>query len=150
MPSITLSHIGICVSDLDRSLRFYTEGLGYEVAQGFDVGDAFAPTLEVQSGVMVRSQMIVKDASMIELLGWSSPTAHGKPSQTRNQLGMTHLSFVVTDLSAVEAKLVELGGNVIESTRTLIPMGDSMLKLLFLADPDGTRVELMETTNHAS
>ena len=27
----------LCVADLDRSLRFYTEGLGFEVAEGYDV-----------------------------------------------------------------------------------------------------------------
>ena len=27
----TFSHFGICVSDLDRSLRFYCDGLGFEM-----------------------------------------------------------------------------------------------------------------------
>ena len=29
------SHLGVCVSDLDRSLRFYTEGLGFEEAESW-------------------------------------------------------------------------------------------------------------------
>ena len=28
---LSFSHVGICVSDLERSLRFYCEGLGFEV-----------------------------------------------------------------------------------------------------------------------
>jgi len=145
MATVRVSHAGLCVADLAASLRFYTEGLGFEVAEGYDVGDEVADTLEVPHGVELRSQMIVKDGTKIELLGWTSPSTHGTPSQTRNQLGLTHLSFEVEDLPAVEAALVSLGATVIESTRTHIDMGVATLDLLFLADPDGTRIELMET-----
>ena len=144
MASISVSHAGLCVSDLKRSVRFYTEGLGYEVAEAYDVGDEVAATLEVPPGVVLRSQMIVKDGSKIELLGWRAPTPHGEPSSTRNQLGLTHLSFHVQDMAVIEAKLVELGASVLESTRTHIDMGKVTIDLLFLADPDGTRIELME------
>ena len=43
------------------------------------------------------------------------------------------------------AKVLLDGATVIESTRTHIDMGPASLDLLFLADPDGTRIELMET-----
>ena len=145
MASIVVSHSGLCVSDIEVAIRFYTEGLGFELAEGYDVGDEVADTLEVPKGVVLRSQMIVKDGTKIELLGWTSPATHGEPSATRNQLGLTHLSFTVEDMPAVEEKLVSLGATVIESTRTHIDMGPASLDLLFLADPDGTRIELMET-----
>jgi len=145
MASVSFSHSGLCVSDLAASLRFYIDGLGFEGAEGYDVGDEVADTLEVPRGVALRSQMIVKDGTKVELLGWTSPAVHGVPSATRNQLGLTHLSFTVEDMPAVEARLVALGATVIESTRTHIDMGVATLDLLFLADPDGTRIELMET-----
>jgi len=68
MATVRLSHTGLCVSDLETSLRFYTEGLGFEVAEGYDVGDEVADTLEVPHGVVLRSQMIVKDGTRIELM----------------------------------------------------------------------------------
>ena len=37
------SHIGICVSDLDRSLRFYCEGLGFEVAERYELDSETPP-----------------------------------------------------------------------------------------------------------
>lgn len=145
MASIDVAHTGLCVSDLTASLRFYCDGLGFEVAEGYDVGDEVAATLEVPAGVRLRSQMIRKGNTKIELLAWSSPAATGTPSQVRNQLGFTHLSFQVVDMPAVEARLVEHGGTVIESTRTHFDLGTATIDLLFLADPDGTRIELMET-----
>jgi lactoylglutathione lyase len=145
MASIEVAHMGLCVSDLQASLRFYCDGLGFEVAEGYDVGDEVAATLEVPRGVTLRSQMIRKGGLKIELLGWTSPAVTGTPSQARNQLGFTHLSFQVTDMPAVEARLVEHGATVLESTRTHFDLGTATIDLLFLADPDGTRIELMET-----
>jgi catechol 2,3-dioxygenase-like lactoylglutathione lyase family enzyme len=146
MATVRVSHAGLCVADLAASLRFYTEGLGFEVAEGYDVGDEVADTLEVEQGVVLRSQMIHKDGMKIELLGWTSPQPFGTPSTSRGQLGLTHLSFDVVDMAAVEALLVGLGGSVVESTRTKIPLPGGAMNLVFLTDPDGTRVELMEAT----
>ena len=145
MATVRFSHSGLCVADLAVSLRFYCEGLGFEVAEGYDVGDEVADTLEVPKGVELRSQMIVRDGVKVELLGWTSPAVEGTPSRARNQLGLTHLSFEVEDMPTIEARLVALGATVLESTRTHIDMGVATLDLLFLADPDGTRIELMET-----
>jgi lactoylglutathione lyase len=144
MANVNVSHIGLCVSDLEASMRFYTEGLGFEVAEAFDVGDEVANTLEVETGVVLKSQMIHKDGLKIELLGWTSPQPFGTPSTSRGQIGITHLSFNVVDMDAVEARLIELGATVVESTRTKMPFPGGSMNLLFLADPDGTRVELME------
>jgi lactoylglutathione lyase len=149
MASVNVSHIGLCVRDLEASLRFYTEGLGFEVAEGYDIGDEVAHTLEVEQGVVLRSQMIQKEGFKIELLGWTSPQPFGTPSRSRGQLGITHLSFDVVDMASVEQRLVELGGAVVESTRTRLPFPGGHMDLLFLTDPDGTRVELMEAVAEA-
>jgi catechol 2,3-dioxygenase-like lactoylglutathione lyase family enzyme len=143
MAQLSVSHIGLCVSDLDRSMRVYCEGLGFEPAERYDIGDEVAHTLEVPTGVQLVSQMIVRDGFKIELLGWVSPPVEGTPSTQRNQLGITHLSFTVDEIAPVEARLVELGCTVLEPTRTAIGFPGGRTELLFLADPDGTRLELM-------
>ena len=143
MAQLSVSHIGLCVSDLDRAMSIYCDGLGFEPAERYDIGDEVAATLEVPAGVELVSQMISRDGFKIELLGWVSPPVEGTPSSRRNQLGITHLSFTVDEFAPTEARLVELGCTVIESTRTVIPFPGGRTELLFLADPDGTRLELM-------
>jgi len=142
VPSLRPSHIGLCVSDLDRSLRFYCEGLGFERAEGYDLTDAAVPgldkSLEVPGPVAVRSQMIVRDSMKIELLHYATPAVSGTPSARRNQVGLTHLSFWVNDVDAAAAALVDLGGTILADTRQA-----PGVELVFLADPDGVRVELM-------
>ena len=143
--AIRVSHIGVCVSDLERALRFYVDGLGFERLHSMEIGDDFAATLEADDGGPVRltSQFIARDGLTIELLDWSSPGVVGSPSATRRHLGMTHLSLNVDDVDEVAARLVECGGTVIESTRTKLEIGGAALDFVFIADPDGTRVELM-------
>lgn len=136
----TVSHLGICVSDLERSLRFYCDGLGFARAESHAIGNEFADALEVPRDVALTSQFIRREGLSIELLSYRSPAAHGKPSQSRNQLGLTHLSFVVSDLDAAVERLVECGGTLLETTVTRL----EGIQLLFLSDPDGIRVELMQ------
>ena len=142
--TLAVSHVGLCVSDLERSLRFYTEGLGFETAEGWDIRGPLARLAEVDGDMLCRSQMIVKGPAKLELLGWTSPPAEGDALTRRNQIGFTHLSVHVEDLPSVAERLVALGGTLLESTRLRIPMPDGPMDVLFVADPDGVRVELIE------
>lgn len=137
------SHLGMCVRDLDRSMRFYCEGLGFEAGDGFDLDTTLAPgldaALEVDGPVAIRSQYITNGEMRIELIGWRDREVSGEPSNRRDAPGLTHLSFWVEDVDAAAARLVELGGSILPSTRT-----NPGVELVFLADPDGVRVELMQ------
>ena len=139
------SHIGLCVSDLAASTRFYVEGLGFEAADGFEIGTHFGPALEVEGDITLTSQFIKRDDLSIELLGWQVPRPVGTPVTTRHTLGLTHLSFLVPDPPATAQRLVDLGGTLLESTWTAYAPGGEPRDIVFLADPDGTRVELMRT-----
>ena len=139
----TLSHFGLCVSDLDRSLRFYGDGLGFDVAEQYqldsDVMVGLDKALEVGERVIVTSQFIRLGTLAIELLHYASPAPTGAPSATRGQIGLSHLAFQVDDAEASAAHLVECGGTIIDSTRATLGT-----PLLFVHDPDGVRIELME------
>lgn len=138
--SLRFSHLGICVSDIDRSVRFYCEGLGFEQVATHKVGPEFATLMELE-GVELESRMLARDGVTIELLGYASPEHIGE-SQRRpmNQLGLTHLSLRVDDVDQVASIIRSLGGTVVGDTRTT--MGDS-LDFLYCTDPDGVRIELM-------
>jgi len=138
------SHFGICVSDLERSLRFYCEGLGFERAEMHEIGSEFARLMDL-ADVSVTSQFIRRGPTAIELLAFREPAPFG-PRERRpvHQLGLTHLSFRVRDVGAVAARLVELGGAVVEPSRTRIDLGEVALEFVYCTDPDGVRVELMD------
>lgn len=136
------SHVGICVSDLERSLRFYCDGLGFEPAERYDLDsaemDGLDRSLEVQGPVKLISQMIVSGGMKVELLAYPGHPVSGSPSTSRGFLGLTHLSFNVDKVDSAAERLEAFGGTILAETRS-----EAGIVLLFLADPDGTRVELM-------
>ncbi|MBW8753719.1 MAG: VOC family protein [Sphingomonadales bacterium] len=138
--NVVVSHIGICTSDLERSTRFYTEALGFEVERHVDIGPPFDLMTEVP-GLKGRAGFFRRGDVRIELAAYESPDVLG-PAERRpmNQLGITHLSFVVGDLEAVTQRIAALGGRVLSETRVVSPHG----ALMFCTDPDGIRLELWE------
>lgn len=123
-------------------MRFYRDGLGFEPRERHDITSATMPgiekVVEVDGPVSLVSQFLQRGAVRIELLWYSDRAPTGTPAATRAQLGLTHLSFVVDDIEKAAAILVEHGATILDHTRP-----SSGAQLLFLADPDGTRVELM-------
>jgi catechol 2,3-dioxygenase-like lactoylglutathione lyase family enzyme len=142
MTNYVPSHIGICVSDLERSMRFYCEGLGFEIAERYELDSASLPgldrTLEVRDDVVLTSQLIERDGFRVELLKFHEPGVVGSPSQRRNQLGLTHLCFFVDDVDDAAERMLEHGGFVLDQTRENVGTD-----IVFLMDPDGVRIELM-------
>jgi len=139
----TFSHLGICVSDLERSLRFYCEALDFAPAESHAVGAEFGRLMELD-GVVLRSQFVRRDAMAIELLHFTSPDPIGDGARRpMNQLGLTHLSVRVDDVDAVAAAVERLGGTVVAGTRTTFELSGTSLDFVYCTDPDGVRIELM-------
>jgi catechol 2,3-dioxygenase-like lactoylglutathione lyase family enzyme len=141
-PAYRPSHLGVCVSNLDASRRFYCEGLGFSPAEGFELTSAdlegLGASLEVDGRVSLTSQFVTLGELKIELLAFREPAVGGRASERRNQRGLTHLSFYVDDVDAAARRLTQFGATVLEETRSNLG-----IEVVFLADPDGVRVELM-------
>ena len=83
-PGPAFSHFGICVSDLERSLRFYCEALGFEKAESHAIGSEFARLMDLPD-VDVTSQFIRRGPTAIELLAFSEPAPFGDRRAARRQ-----------------------------------------------------------------
>ena len=142
IPVVRPSHLGLCVSNLDESLRFYCDGLGFTPAGTFELTSVelagLDGSLEVDGPAVLTSQFITLGDLKIELLAFRDPPPHGQPSLVRNQRGLTHLSFLVDDVDTAAERLTEYGGAIVDGTRS-----KPGIDIVFLADPDGVRVELM-------
>jgi catechol 2,3-dioxygenase-like lactoylglutathione lyase family enzyme len=141
--TLTFSHLGICVSDLERSVRFYRDALGFEPVQEHRVGAEFAVLMELDD-VALRSCFVRRDGVSIELLHFDEPGHRGDPTRRpMNQLGLTHLSFRVDDVDVAAQAVARAGGTVHTSTRTTFGSGPQTLDFVYCTDPDGVRIELM-------
>ena len=138
--AVTISHIGVCTSNLERSVRFYTEALGFVVHHKIeDVGPPFDKLSELP-GLKVSAHFLKCGHVTVELLGYDNPGVTGSADRRpMNQLGITHMSFAVDDIDAIIDRIAEFGGNVLWETRVNSPAGP----MIFCTDPDGVRIELL-------
>jgi len=137
------SHIGIGVTDLERSIRFYSDVFGFSELYRLDFNDnEVAATME-QEGAF-RSAMLLRDDVRIELLQWVDVPTSGGGKKPMTELGFTHLSFRVDDVDDLSAAVVAAGGAVHPQTLSHVgPEGSTKAGLLYYTDPDGTRIEVM-------
>ncbi len=141
-----IMHVGVCVSDLNRSIRFYRDGLGFEEAGGLEISGEPTATLLEMPDLELRAVYLERDGLRIELLHYPSPGSVGSAEpRPMNQLGLTHMAVRVENLEDAIAKLTALGGTALEHTRVREPEYDA--EIIYLTDPDGTRLELIQVTN---
>ena len=137
-----LTHIGICVSDLEQSRAFYCDGLGFKPVTRFETDNPDTATLVDIDNVLLNCLFIERDGVRIELMQFTRPGHEGSSQcEPLNALGLTHLAFRVTDVEAILARLKKLGARFMPHTRA----GSEAIgtDVVFLTDPDGVRIELI-------
>ena len=139
-----VSHVGVCVAELERSLAFYRDGLGFRERRRLEVSGEETETLLGVGGVDLVAVFLERDGVQLELLHYRSPGHRGAGEpRPMNALGLTHLSLAVDDLDAVVATLERAGARVLRATRVHNP--ELGAYAIFVTDPDGTRIELVES-----
>jgi glyoxylase I family protein len=143
MAVLRMTHVGICVADLDRSTRFYRDGLGFRLRSEFQVQGEPSDTLLQLRDVNLHAVYLERDGTRIELLYYASPAPVGDDTtRPMNARGLTHLSLRVDNLNATLGDLERLGARVLRASRIDIPGFE--VAAVFVSDPDGTLIELVQ------
>ena len=139
---VRVTHIGLCVSHLETSVRFYRDMLGFEETRRLHFDDPPTSTILSIDKADVDLVYLVRDGLCLELIGHrSSPVAGAGEVRPMDRAGLTHLSILVDDLDALCGRIVEAGGTVLATTATTFASGN---RGVMTTDPDGTRLELIE------
>jgi catechol 2,3-dioxygenase-like lactoylglutathione lyase family enzyme len=137
-------HVGVCVRDLERSIRFYRDGFGFKEAGRLEITGEPTATMLGLPELELHAIYLERDGLRIELLHYPTPgTVGGADPRPMNQPGLTHFAVRVSDLDDVLERVVSLGGRVLEESRVYNTEFDS--HLVYVTDPDGLRMELIET-----
>jgi len=103
MKILKVDHIGIAVKDIDESLKFYTELLGFECAG-----------TEVVEEQMVRVAFLPSGDSELELLESTSPEGPVARFIEKNGEGIQHIALRVDDIEEALVYLKEKGVRLID------------------------------------
>ena len=145
----TTIDLGCVVSDLDASVRFYTEGIGFREVKGFgvpadlarDAGLTDSKPLAVRVLVLGEGESATK-LKLMQIAGTAPRT--GDTEFIHSHTGFRYLTIVVADTDAALARLAKLGVKPLAKSPVALP--DSLapgMHLTCVRDPDGNIVELL-------
>lgn len=129
-----LSHVGHIVSDIERSVRFYVDLLGFAyVSEARFTADQIDDFLKAQPPRSMHAVYLTLGSFTLELMQLEPGAESDAARRTFNASGLTHLSFALEDPSAVAMRAEEFGGTVFSQ----------LGKAFMIRDPDGQFIELL-------
>lgn len=149
-------HVAVFVSDMDESLKFYRDLLGFDVAldtmipdgpgEGTLVDPALLDDIFKVQGSKARSVLLVSNEStdsLLELLQPIVPKVQRTPPEQRRygNTGISELAFAVPDVDAWFEKVRTAG---YETQTEYVWETAGMVKTFLFYDPDGNMIQLCE------
>lgn len=142
--------VGLTVSDMDRSLAFYTRVLPFEVESDTEVAGAEWEALTGIFGVRLRVVRLRLGDERIELseyIAASTPGRPAPPDARSNDRWFQHVAIIVSDMDSAYRLL---RANRVRSASTgpqLLPKsipGAAGIRAFYFKDPDGHPLEILE------
>jgi len=146
-----IDHINIVVAELGRSVKFYTEVLGFAKTKEAYLEGGWIDEIVGLRGVKARVAYVVAPAGepRIELLCYEAPPGGATAVNSRaNTVGLRHVALRVDDLAGTVARLRKAGVTLF-SAPVRVPAGvvkheAGEKTLVYFLDPDGVILELTE------
>ena len=127
-------HIGLTVSDIERSRRFYEGLFGFRGESDLKLpGERIDDLLQLSPSSTIHAVYLVLGPFTLELMQFDPPSAPTAASRVFNQTGLAHLSLTVGDPEEIVARVAEFGGSHVSSVA-----GAHVVR-----DPDGQLIELL-------
>ena len=141
-PIAYISFVAIHVTNLDRSVAFYCDGLGFSRVSHLLVEGRSPSAVELGlDKLRTEGVFVQRDGMRIQLQHQSLPETHALPP-IRKQLGLSHFGVRVANLDEALDRVWQFGGSVPEGHRHgNRDYGSEVARVL---DPDGVRLELLQ------
>jgi catechol 2,3-dioxygenase-like lactoylglutathione lyase family enzyme len=137
-----IRHVGLVVDDLEKSLKFWCETMGFLVSrQVEESGPHIDAMLGLKDVRVTTAKLAAPDGNLLELLCFHShpdkPQWEGRPYST----GFTHIALTVQDLDETCRRLQQAGVTFpAEPQRS--PDGGAVV--IYATGPEGVLLELVE------
>ncbi|HSP44520.1 MAG TPA: VOC family protein [Chthoniobacterales bacterium] len=141
---LAADHTGITVSNLERSLAFWRDVLGFELShRAHQTGDLAAEITGVP-GAEILIAVLKAPGHKIELLEYRAPADHKRSDLRPCDVGSVHIALTVDDLDAVLQTIAASGWTAAGKPQTLTVGPNAGRRVIYVRDPDGTTIEFMQ------
>jgi len=142
--------LGVVVSDIEKSLTFYKEVVGFSEIDGFEVKGDFPKQVGLTDGTPLKIHVLVlgneEKATKLKLMEVSSskPARKIKQPYIHTLTGFSYLTIFVKDVDLVLTNAKRKGYEPYAKSPKTLPKGlPQDICLLILKDPDGNFVEIV-------
>jgi catechol 2,3-dioxygenase-like lactoylglutathione lyase family enzyme len=141
---LSTGHTGITVSDLDRSIRFYRDVLGFEVSPPVQVSGAMFEKITGVAGCIIDIAFARGAGHIVELLCYRVPADRRTSTLRACDAGFWHLCFKVRDIEQVARNARAFGYEPLGDIQTATDPPVTGLRVVYVRDPDGVVLELIQ------
>jgi catechol 2,3-dioxygenase-like lactoylglutathione lyase family enzyme len=145
----TTIDLGVVVSDVAKSVKFYTDAIGFAEAPGFSVPADFCADAGLTDShkLDIRVLVLGEGDSATKLKLMQVPSASSKKTDNayiHSQLGYRYLTIYVADTDAALERLKKAGVKPVAKGPVPLPPGfPAGMALVVVRDPDGNLIELI-------
>ena len=148
---LAADHTGITVSNLERSLAFWRDVLGFELSHGAHQRGEMAEQITGVKGAELKLAVLkTPSGHKIELLEYLSPPDRKNVHLGPSDVGHVHVALIIDNLEAVLKRIAASGWNAAGKPQTLTKGPNSGKRVVYVRDPDGTTIEFMELPKRTS
>src|SRR5467141_2162326 len=142
---ISADHTGITVSNLERSLAFWRDVLGFELSHTAHQTGEMAEQITGVADAEIRLAVLrAPGGHKIELLEYLAPPDRKRLALKPCDVGSVHVALLVDDLDAVLESIAASGWKAAGKPQTLTIGPNAGKRVIYVRDPDGTTIEFME------
>ena len=141
---IATDHTGITVSNLERSLAFWRDVLGFELSHRAHQTSELAEEITGVPGAEISLAVLKAPGHKIELLEYLAPKDRKQIDVRPCDVGSAHVALTVDNLDAVLEKVSTAGWKAAGEPQTLSSGPNAGKRVIYVRDPDGTTIEFMQ------
>ena len=140
------NHTSFTVSDLDRSIAFFSEVLGFEMVNRALRDPKLISSITGIPGADIEVAYIQGPGHRLELIQYHGPSERSQVDSRPCDSGFAHVAYDVDDVDAAVAA---------SAPHQVLPIGEVTVidkgpnagrKVVYLRDPDGVTIEYIEAT----
>ena len=148
---ISADHTGITVSNLERSLPFWRDVLGFEFSHSAHQTGEMAKEITGVEGAEINLAVLkAPGGHKIELLEYLAPPDRKRANLRPCDVGSVHIALLVDELEAILEKIAASGWTAAGGPQVLKTGPNAGKRVVYVRDPDGTTIELMQIAKESS
>lgn len=136
-----LVHVGLTVSNIDASIKFYRDVAGMKVASEFNGSNDWFDELTNNPGAVLKVAHMRLGSYELQLIEYLSGGLADPAQLAHNRVGSPHMCFLVDDVEAKFKEVSQRGDVKITSAITNIVAG---ARSFYTEDPEGVPVEFVQ------